>query len=480
MTMRLRARFALLAAALVLLVASVVGAVGYLTLRHSLLTHAAHTAQAEAARLVGVIGGSSDAQGNNLDITDAALTSQLSTPGLRVEIDRPNGTLIQSTRTRGRARTRVALTASARQRCLSRGRLLERVAHPAAQVACERVGPAMAPLGMVSVAAPLQDSLESLSTLGNSMLIAVLGGSALAALLSLALARRALRPVRQIALTAETIRSGDLSRRVDYRGRDELGELALVLDACFDELEEGIDRQRRFGADASHELKTPLAAIRANVELLRGWGGVDPVARIAALDALDQASRRASRLVADLLALAKLDREPELKQTLLSLDDVVLRAVREAQSLRAEVPIRVAGLDEANVEGDPLALEQLLINLLDNALAVSPPGVEIDIALRTHSGEVTVSVSDGGPGIPPDQLDRIFDRFHSRRSGTPVGERASAGLGLTIARAIARAHRGELFAHNRATGGAIFVLTLPLAGGSRRPPARAGELPARA
>jgi signal transduction histidine kinase len=90
-----------------------------------------------------------------------------------------------------------------------------------------------------------------------------------------------------------------------------------------------------------------LAAIRANVELLRGWGGVDPVARTAALDALDQASRRASRLVADLLALAKLDREPELKQTLLSLDDVVLRAVREAQALRAEVPIRVAGLDEA-------------------------------------------------------------------------------------------------------------------------------------
>jgi two-component system sensor histidine kinase KdpD len=106
--------------------------------------------------------------------------------------------------------------------------------------------------------------------------------------------------------------------------------------------------------------------------------------------------------------------------------------------------------------------------------------VEIDIALRTHLGEVAVSVSDRGPGIPPDQLDRIFDRFYSRRSGTAVGERASAGLGLTIARAIAHAHRGGLLAHNRATGGAVFVLTLPLAGGSRRPPTRAGELPARA
>jgi signal transduction histidine kinase len=460
-TIRLRTRFALLAASLVLLVASVVGLVGYLTLRHSLLTHAARTAQTEAARLVGLIGSNSDAQGDSLDITDSALTSQLTTPGLRVEIDRATGRLIQSTRTHSRARTRVALSPSFRRRCLAHGSALERQANPAAQVACRRVGPAGAPLGTVAVAAPLQDSLDSLSALGNSVLLAVVGGTALAALLSLALARRALRPVRTMALTAETIRRGDLSRRVDYRGRDELGELARVLDACFDELEEGIERQRRFGADASHELKTPLSAIRANVELLRSWGGNDPAARDAALASLDQSSRRASRLVADLLELAKLDREPPLTRTLVLLDEVVLRAVREAQALRVQVAIRVSRLDEATVRGDPVALEQLLLNLLDNALAASPAEGEVEVSLSAEAGGATVTVSDGGPGIPPDALDRVFERFYSKRAGT--GARASAGLGLAIAREIAGGHGGDLLARNRPTGGAVFELTVPLA-----------------
>ncbi|HEY2439266.1 MAG TPA: ATP-binding protein [Solirubrobacteraceae bacterium] len=459
-TIRLRTRFALLAASLVLLVASVVGVVGYLTLRHSVLAHAARTAQTEAARLVGLIGSSSDAQGDSLDITDSALTSQLSTPGLRVEVDRASGRLIQSTRTHSRARTRVTLPPAFRRRCLTHGSALERQASPAAQVACRRVGPAAAPLGTVAVAAPLQDSLESLSALGNAVLIAVVGGTALAALLSLALARRALRPVRTMALTAERIRRGDLTRRVDYRGRDELGELARVLDACFDQLEEGIERQRRFGADASHELKTPLSAIRANVELLRSWGGNDPAAREAALASLDQSSRRASRLVADLLQLAKLDREPPVTRTPVPLDEVVLRAVREAQALRAQVAIRVSRLDEATVQGDPVALEQLLLNLLDNALAASPVAGEVEVSLSAGAGDAKVTVSDGGPGIPADELDRVFERFFSKRAGT--GARASAGLGLAIAREIARGHDGDLRARNRPTGGAVFELTVPL------------------
>lgn len=474
---RLRGRFALLSAALVLMVASVVGAVGYLTLRHSLFAHAARNAQTEAVRLVGLIGSSSDSNGDSLDITDSALTSQLSTPGLRVEIDRPNGALIQSTKTRSRARTRVPLPPPIRRRCRLTGRVLLRTGSPAAEIACERVGSAGAPLGTVAVAAPLQDSLDSLSALARSMVIAVLVGSALAALLALALARRALRPVSQMALTAETIRKGELNRRVDYRGRDELGELALVLNACFDELEEAIERQRRFGADASHELKTPLAAIRANVELLRGWGAIDPPTRVGALEAVEQATLRASRLVADLLALAKLDREPDLNRTRLSLDDLVLRAVREAQALLREIPIRVTRLDEAAVHGDPFALEQLLINLLDNALAVSAPDAEIEVALSASSENVSVSVSDRGPGIDPDELDRIFDRFYTKRNTSTTSRRPSAGLGLAIARGIAHGHGGELVANNRPHGGAAFVLTLPISPDSPRPPQPADDPP---
>ncbi len=460
MRLRLRARFALLAAGLVLLVSSLVGLVGYVTLRHSLLARAARTAQNEAARLVRVLGSSSDAQGDSLDITDRSLTRQLTTPGLRVELDRPSGAVIQATTPAPARMPTVALPALIRMRCLSTGRAQTRVSTPAAQVACERVGSARAPIGTVAVAAPLHDALSSLDTLASSLLLAVLGGSALAALLSLALARRALRPVRRIALTAETIRSGDLGRRIDYRARDELGELARVLDACFDELEDSIERQRRFGADASHELKTPLAAIRANVELLRGWGAVDPEARRTALASLDQASRRASWLVADLLQLVKLDREPARPRTRVALDEVVLRAVREAMPLRFDVTIRVTRLDEAAIDGDPLGLEQLLLNLLDNALAASPAGTEVQIALATGDEHATITVTDSGPGIPPSDLRRIFDRFYSKKLSTELG--ASAGLGLAIASALANDHGGELVARNEPAGGATFALTLPL------------------
>ncbi len=459
MKLPLRARFALLSAALVLLVSSVVGLVGYLTLRHSLLNRARHTAQTEAIRLAGLIDTKNHSQGNNLDVTDRALTSQLSTPGLRVEVDRPGGVIVQGTPKSRQPRV-VSLPAPVRAKCLAAGSAQLQISSPPAEVACQRVGPVRAPIATVAVAAPLKDSLSSLATLRHSLLLAVLGGSLLAALLALGVARHALRPIKRIVATARTIRSGDLRQRIDYQARDELGLLAFELDACFDELEQAVERQRQFGADASHELKTPLAAIRANVDLLRGWGAADRTARIAALASLDQASRRAAHLVSDLLQLAKLDREPIRSNTRVRLDEVVLQAVAEAAPLRPEVSVRVVKLDEAAIDGDPLSLQQLLLNLLDNALNVSSAGGEVQIALTCRDQRATVCVTDSGPGLSPTDLTRVFERFYTKRIGTEP--RSGAGLGLAIARAIAVNHNGELSAQNEPAGGATFKLTLPL------------------
>lgn len=453
----MRTRFALLSAILVLAVSSLVGVVGYLTLRHSLLTRVRHTAQSEAARLTGLIGTSTDAQGDSVDITDPSLTRQLYTPGLRVEIDRPGGRVVQATPA-ARPRRIIVLPAGMRTRCLSAGSASAQSARPAAQIVCQRVGTSRNPVGTITVAASLQDALNSLDTLRRSLVIGVLGGSLLAAVLSLLLARHALRPIKRIAATARTIRSGDLGRRIRYQRHDELGQLATELDACFDELEQAIERQRQFGADASHELKTPLAAIRANVELLRGWGAFDPAAAETALVSLDQASRRAAHLVADMLHLAKLDREPVRVRTRVRLDEVVLAAVREAAPLRPDVQIRVARLDEATIEGDPLGLQQLLLNLLDNALAASAAGSEVRIEIERDDQRARITVTDSGPGIAPEELPRIFDRFYSRRTGREA--RTGAGLGLAIARAIAEEHHGKLTATNAPDGGAAFTLRL--------------------
>ena len=467
----LRARFALVAGLLVLLVASLAALGGYLAMRASLLDRAARTAAGQAHQLAGLVDVASVTkrrtktprpaggdQGNRVDISDPTLSHELAIPGTLIEVDRPNGTVIQAsplTRTRAVHPPRLLLA-----RCLSAVHAAARLNTPPLSLACERVGPQSAPLGTITVGVPLADVLAPLSTLRIALLAGVLGGSLLSGALALLVARQALRPVRAIADTAETIRAGHLGQRIGYRGRDELGRLAAVLDACFAELEQALARQRRFGADASHELRTPLAAIRANVELLRGWASTDPEARQAAIAALEQASARAARLVADLLYLARIEQEPPASRAPVRLDDLVLGVVREARALRPDVDIEVARLDEAEIRGDALRLQQLLLNVLDNALRVSPPGGAVAVTLTAQGTAASVAISDQGPGVGPDELGRIFDRLYSRarREGEPGG----SGLGLAIARAIAEDHGGGLRAENNPRGGATFTLTVPL------------------
>jgi two-component system OmpR family sensor kinase len=482
MTLSLRARFALITGALVLAVASLAALGGYLAMRASLMDRAARSAAVQARQLTALVdvpasnggerpAGQTDAQGaqagnqaNRVDITDPTLTHELATPGAVIEIARPNRTLIQARTPLGDHRPQ--LRASFTSRCLHAGRAATRLNVPPLSLACERVGTRAAPVATITVGASLSDALASLRTLRTALLIGVLGGALVSAGLAFVLARRALRPIGRIADTAESIRAGDLTQRIGYQRRDELGRLAAILDSCFAELEHALQRQRRFGADASHELRTPLAAIRANLELLRGWAAAEPSARQAAIASLDQASARATRIVEDLLYLARVEREPPAARVSASLDDLVLGAVREAQQLRPEVAIELTRLDEATVTGDALRLQQLLLNVLDNALRISPAGSTVTVELGAHDEQATITVSDEGPGIEPDQLNRIFERLYTERHDE--GQPAGSGLGLAIARGIAENHGGSLSAHNNRGPGATFTLTLPL-GHDRRP-----------
>jgi signal transduction histidine kinase len=471
----LRARFALLAGALVLAVGSLVALGGYLTMRHALLSRAEREARDQAGQLAATVDTSgASARTNQVDITDPSLTHELPAPGFIVEVTGPTGAPIQSSATGvhgAQARPPVGFVAD----CLRTGGGHARLSRPPLALACERVGSRARPAGTVSVGAPLANVLSSLATLRNALLVGVLGGALLAGVLALLLARRAIRPIKRIAQTAETIRSGERPfARINYRGHDELGALAAILDACFAELEEAFERQRRFGADASHELRTPLAAIRANVELLRGWAAADPAAREAALASLDQASRRAARLVEDLLYLARVEHEPSRARAPVRLDELVLSVVREATPLRAEVAIRIARLDEVTVSGDALGLQQLMLNLLDNALRLSPAGGTVTVTLEAENRNATVSITDEGPGIEPEQLERIFERLYTRpKQGA---DRVGSGLGLAIARAIANDHNGELTARNQTATGATLILTLPTLEPARRAPTIAGVL----
>ena len=461
MKLRLRTRFALATGLCVLVVASLVGVVGYLAARSSLLDRASRTAQTEARHLVSLIDqprARADSQGNVVDITDPSLTHGLAAPGSVIEVRRPGGALIQAGAPTREAPPRLPRGLNAR--CLAAGKATARADTPPLALGCQRIGPAGRSTGTVVVGVPLGDILASLATLRLALLLGVLGGAGLAAGLALLLARRALAPIRQIAATAKAIRSGGLGERVGYQGHDELGALAAELDACFDELEQVLNRQRRFGADASHELRTPLAAIRANAELLRRRGSEDRELRERAVASLEQASARAARLIEDLLYLATIEREPATAHLPTRLDEVVLGVVREAAPLRQDVEIEVSDLREATVGGDAQRLQQLLLNVLDNALRVSPAGGKVFVSLDIDADQARVTVSDQGPGIEAAELGRIFDRLYSRER--EPGARSGSGLGLSIARAIARSHGGELSAESEPGRGATFTLSLPV------------------
>ena len=463
MILSLRIRFALLTALLVLAVASLVALAGYLTMRASLVGRAAHTAQAHAQQLAALVDSPSstgtDAQGNRVDITDPTLTHELAAPGAVIEVRRPSGALIQASAPRNAAVP--PLPVSLLTRCLTAGQMHASLANPPLALACHRVGSRRTPLGTISVGTPLADVFSALATLRTALIVGVLGGAVGAAALALLLARRAMRPIGRIAATAETIRSGDLAQRIGYRGRDELGVLAGVLDACFAELENALKRQKRFGADASHELRTPIAAIRANVELLRGWAHAQPMARERAIASLEQASGRAARLIEDLLYLATIEHEPPPAHAPVRLDEIVVGVVREASQLRPDAAIEISQLDEATVKGDEHRLQQLLLNVLDNALRVTPAQGTVTVQLRHLGPDATITISDQGPGIKPDQLARVFDRLYTRLPGAGQ-QRTGTGLGLSIARAIARSHGGDLSARNNPSRGATFTLTLPI------------------
>jgi two-component system OmpR family sensor kinase len=461
MTLSLRARFALAAGLLVLLVATAVAVAGYVSLDRSLIGRARRAAADQAVQLgrlidTGRVEETGGQQGNYVELTDRSLTGQLVRPGLWVVIGSSSGAELH----RSPGAPAGLLAPGVLQRCRRNGSASAARSPPGAVLGCRRIGSARAPVGFVVAAMPLADTRHTLAGARRALVAGVLVGSLLSFLLAWLVAERALRPVRLIAQTARSIRHGDLGRRIAYAGpRDELGELAAELDASFAELEGALRRQERFVADASHELKTPLTAARANVQLLRRWAADDPAARAGALAALERSTAKMARIVADLVQLAEGDGHLRYERAPVQLDDLVIGAQLEARSLAAGVDVVVTHLDQTVVIGDRVRLEQLLANLVDNALRATPAGASVRIALVRDGEQVRLSVADDGPGIAADERPLIFERFYR---GDPAPSDAGSGLGLAIARSIARAHDGDIEVASEPGHGSVFTVVLPL------------------
>ncbi|HET9017819.1 MAG TPA: ATP-binding protein [Thermomicrobiaceae bacterium] len=327
--------------------------------------------------------------------------------------------------------------------------------------------------GTVQVVESLSPMLHTLSVLRLLLLTAAGLGTVFTAIAAYLLADRSLRPLARITATAQGIGTrGDLSQRIEPpHSRDEVQQLAETFNDMMDRLEDTFNAERRFVSDASHELRTPLTALRGNAEILLRQidaGRIDLVDLREGLGDIRDEAERMGRLVRDLLTLARADVGWRAEMGQVHLDQVVADAARVAQPLAGDHQFEVQVDGEVDVVGNPDQLKQLLLILLDNAFTYTPPGGRIELSVRELGVEAEIAVRDNGPGIPPEQLPRVFDRFYRGDVARTHGN-LGAGLGLAIARWIVDCHRGSIRAESAPGEGTTVIVRLPLDATANRP-----------
>ncbi|MDQ6774753.1 MAG: HAMP domain-containing histidine kinase [Actinomycetota bacterium] len=312
-------------------------------------------------------------------------------------------------------------------------------------------------VGMLRLASPLTPVQRAQASLRRTFL--VVGGVALALAIAagIGLATFIAAPLRRIARVAAAVDAGDLSLRAGpVAAGGELGVLSDAFDRMLERLERAFTRQRDFVSDASHELRTPLAVLRAQVELLDRE--TDERSRHEGAAMLLRRLDELNRLVGDMLTLASADAGQLIEPRPIDLREF-FEDLRRDLPLFGERDFQLQAVD-GTLQADPDRLTQVFRNIVRNAVSHTNPGDQVTITARARDGRLEISVSDSGPGIPPDQLEQIFERFH-RLDHRRSRDRGGSGLGLAIARAITEAHGGSIHAESGPGQGATFRMELP-------------------
>jgi two-component system, OmpR family, sensor kinase len=315
----------------------------------------------------------------------------------------------------------------------------------------------------LEVATSLARADRAVRNLLVALLVAGAVGVVLAAGSGWWLARRALQPVARMTEEAGLIGAGgSLTERIQVpKAADELGQLAGTLNGMLARLEQAVTQQRRFVANVSHELRTPLTVMRSELDVSLASDTLSQDARTV-LESSREEAERMTGLVENLLTLARIDEEKGLHliRRRCDLRQIAKATARELRPIAAQhgVTIRLNG-SNGPLEADPERLEQVVRNLLDNAIRYSPPGGTIIVEIKSYDGQVELAVRDEGPGIAPPALEHVFERFYR---GNPASHaEAGSGLGLAICREIAEAHGGGMSATSAVGQGSTFRLRLP-------------------
>jgi two-component system sensor histidine kinase ChvG len=322
-------------------------------------------------------------------------------------------------------------------------------------------------VGAVLVSASTLRALTDLYEVRLAVFRVVLASLLVAVLLSLFTGATIVRPLHRLRTEAAAL----LDRRGRLRGTfggshraDEIGDLARALEELSRRMGEHLAFVESFAGDVSHELKNPLASIRNAAEMLEE--SADPAERGELLAIVQREVARLERLLEEVREMARLDAQVEEEaRPRVSLDELLPALVA---GVRRRAPPGVGlellpGDGGLAVSASPERLAQVVENLLDNALSLAPAGTAVTVRATRDGARALVEVEDGGPGIPPQHLERVFSRFFTYRPGAAAGGRGHSGLGLAIVKAIVEAYGGSVGAANRPAGGARFTVALPLA-----------------
>ncbi len=321
------------------------------------------------------------------------------------------------------------------------------------------------PFGVIQVGQSLEDLHETLHHIVEELIIVGIVVLFLSAIGSYWLASRALAPIHSLIRTARSIKGGDLSQRVPVsQAHDELHFLAVTLNEMLESLDHTFARQRRFVADASHELRTPVAVIRSmtDVALLHSSTQQE---YISVLSNVNSEAERLSKLINDLLALARGDEnQTKFECEPVQLDQLVDIVAANAEPLAADhgVTIQRSVLEPVTILADEARLIQMFMNLIDNAILYTNRGGTVTVAVAWKQEQASISIQDNGVGIASEHLPHIFERFYRVDPARTRTEGGSSGLGLAIVEWIVRAHKGAIVVDSHPGQGTTFTINLPL------------------
>lgn len=320
------------------------------------------------------------------------------------------------------------------------------------------------PIGAIVVGRSTADVVAILENFNNILIVAGLTTLLLAGAGGFFMTSRVLKPVDRIRQAAQEIEENDLSRRIEIESDDELGRLASTLNQMIARLEAAFNRQRQFTADASHELRTPLAIVQAESTLaLRRKRTPDDYRK--SLELIAQEAKYMSAIIGKLLYLARIDAGNDavnLERVNLGAFLAELCPSVEVLAREKDIEFQLTQTENLSVEGDRVKLEQLFLNLLENAIRYTPRGGKVSVSIEKRGTEAMVAITDTGIGIPEEHLPHLFERFYRVDKARSRAE-GGAGLGLAICKHIVQVHHGRIEVQSQPNRGSTFSVFLPLA-----------------